>query len=372
MLLLVPLCVLSLMFLLLLWIWGRREGQARSAATAMPVIAGLALIWLCTFLAVPTLVGDALQYAGSFSELRSMPLSRALAQGGFDLFFTIVQWVVGQVSSSPFALFAVILLIYMSVFVFAQIRLAGYAGAAMLVMLHLGYPDFVTYADNTIRQGVGMVFLLAGIVELSKKSWRGWVWVILAPFWHSGIWLAVAVIAAHQVLCAVIHREKTRWLAVSFAFIGAISLSFLGSNQGFVTSLLGSVTINQRYDVYLGSNDFGYRTGFRYDFLAFSLLPLITAFALRHKAAVFDYKRAGWWLSLYLSLNVIYHLFSFAPFSNRFADFSWFLLPTIIFCQVRETNSRRLMVLFITSSVLINLIMLGTYTGSYVPNTAGL
>lgn len=73
-----------------------------------------------------------------------------------------------------------------------------------------------------------------------------------------------------------------------------------------------------------------------------------------------------WWLSLYLSLNIIYQLFAFAPFADRFAAFSWFIMPIVIFLQFQEARSPQLVSQLIFSFVLGNILLLQFYTGNWI------
>lgn len=344
----------------------RRGGSG--ARAGLVLVAGLTLFILFVSMATRPVTGDSQQYYEYFLELRDLGWVQAAAYGSFDLFFAAYAWLVGQMGNASWLLFGSTLLIYFGLFVLASRRLVGRVDACALIMVYVAYPNFVAYADNTIRQGLGMAFMLVAFVGFAQRKRSAWIWLLLAPFWHSGMWLAVAVVVLHQLMCLFISSQRWRWSLVLGALLMAIGLSISGLNQKLMSVLPSAISLQDRYEVYFeGAGHFGYRAGFRLDFFAFSLVPLLTAWVLRRRANSFDYHGSGWWLSLYLSLNIIYQLFSFAPFANRFADFSWYVMPLVVFMQVRESQSRSLTTIFMLFVMLLNLVMLQLYTGNFIP-----
>jgi hypothetical protein len=345
----------------------KRRGEAGARAGLM-LVTGLTLLILFLSMATRSVMGDSQQYYEYFLELRDLGMVQAAVYGSFDLFFAAYVWLVGQLGTASWLLFGSTLLVYLGLFVLALRRLLGRLEACALVMVYVAYPDFINYANNGIRQGLGMVFMLVALVSFAQGRRKAWIWLLLTPFWHSGMWLAVGVVVLHQLMCLCISSQRLRWGLVLGALSVAIGLSMSGINQNLMSALPSAISLQDRYQVYFESADqFGYRAGFRLDFFAFSLVPLLTAWVLRQRVRSFDYSGCGWWLSLYLSLNIIYQLFSFAPFANRFADFSWYLMPLVVFMQVRESQSRSLMTVFMLSVMSLNLVMLQLYTGNYIP-----
>lgn len=66
-------------------------------------------------------------------------------------------------------------------------------------------------------------------------------------------------------------------------------------------------------------------TGFRWDFLLYSALPIVTGcyFIFRQEYRDVMYT---WLLNIYIAANAFWILCMYAAFSNRFAQLSWFLM----------------------------------------------
>ena len=365
--LLIPYAFFSVIFVALFI--NRDKAVSRSGLFLMAVFAS-SLILLAIWWRPAT--GDSWRYLTYFRELRVMSLSDALDYRNGDPLYALLNWSAGFFGKDEVVLFGATLLVYFSVFIVAIKRLVGPLWAVVVLMCYVAYPYFVAYAANGLRQGLALAFLLMAYVGLRQKNRQAWVWLLLAPFWHSGAWIAVVVVMAHQAMCWFVSDGKNRWLLVLVALFVSVMLSITGQNEVLMSQLPDLIKLEQTQEIYFtDAKDYGYRAGFRIDFFLFSMLPLASALILRRRAPTFDYGWSGWWLSLYLGLNVVYHLFSFVPFADRFAAFSWFLLPLVIFLQVRETESRNLLSKFVALVCLVNVAMLQLYTGNFISAPQG-
>jgi len=365
--LLIPYAFLSAAFVVQFHL--RRDVTAR---TGIVFTAGITLALLFVSIVLRPVAGDSWRYYQYFLYLRSMGLLDAMAYREPDVLFTSFIWLVGHLGSAPWLLFTATLTVYVGVFLAALYRLIGLSGAAVLLICYSAFPYFVAYGASGLRHGLALVFLLMAFVCFQQNRRTAWVWLLLAPLWHSGAWLAVAVTFMHWLLCRFSYKEWLRWSLVMLALLLSIILSASGLNEPLLSQLPDYVDLQKSHDIYFtDAARYGYRSGFRWDFLLFSLLPLGTGLLFRKTAATFRYSGSGWWLSLYLSLNCIYHLFSFAPFTDRFAVFSWFLMPLVVFLQIRETNRKNLMTLFVAAICLVNVVMLQFYTGNFIPAPRG-
>lgn len=360
--LLIPYALLSLIFVT--QFLARREAHARAGLLLVAAIT-TALLFVTMWLRPAT--GDSWRYLEYFRDLRAMGLMDALNYREGDPLYVLLNWFAGFLGDGALVLFGATLLVYFSVFIAATRRLASPVGTLVVLMCYTAFPFFVAYAANGLRQGLAIVFLLMAYVAFFQKQRQAWAWLVLAPLWHSGAWLGVGVVVVHQFMCRFVRSAQLRWVLVFAALLGSLVLSVTGLNEGLMAQLPDIVSMRQSQAIYFEDAEaYGYRAGFRLDFFLFSMLPLVTGFLLRQRASSFAYEGPGWWLSLYLSLNVVYHLFSFAPFSDRFAGFSWFLMPLVIYLQVRETGSRNLQTLFVALVCLVNVAMLQLYTGNFI------
>jgi hypothetical protein len=362
--LLIPYLLLGSLFVL--QFHARKDVSMRTGlvVTAL-VIAGM----LCIAIIFRPVVGDSWRYNQYFQVVRTLPFPEIFSYRDPDPAYALLNWIVGQVSASPALLFAAVLALYVGVTVIALRRWFTAVELAVLSTCLVAFPFFITYAANGLRQGIGLAFLLAGYLGVRKGRRSAWLWILSAPLWHSAMLLGVGVFLVHQLMCRLVGKQTARWNIVFAVWGVSLILSLTGWNAVVGGLLPAMVTLGQSYDIYfMDPNEFGYQSGFRADFALFSLVPLMTGFVLRRRAFAFDYRTiAGWMLSLYVSLNIIYHLFSFAPFADRFAAFSWWLMPLVVFLQVRATQYKSLMSMFVTLVVLVNAAMLQLYTGKFLP-----
>ncbi len=362
--LLVPYALLSLTFAL--QYQGRHEGSARGGIFVTSTVTGIVL-----FLAMllRPLQGDSWRYYQYFLVLRYQDLEGALEVHGWgeDALFAGLVWAAGRMGSSEMLLFGSTLVVFFSVFMMSLRRLLSAVDAAALFMCYIAFPFFIAYAVNGLRQGLAVAFLMMALTQFSRGRRSAWLWLFLAPHWHGGSWIAVIIVLVHRLMTSTVRSDRLRWLIVFSAFGSSVLLSASGLNETLLGQLPDAIDIQDRHQIYFTDpEEIQYRAGFRADFFLFSLLPLVSAFMLRRSAATFAYAASGGWLSIYVSLNIAYHLFSFVPFADRFAGFSWFLMPLVVFHQVRETNSPRLMTGFMGAVAVVNIVMLQFYTGTFI------
>lgn len=363
--LLIPFAALSAMFVLHYHQQDRRTGNA-----GLVVVSGITMLMLSLAMLLRPVRGDSSQYYWYFLEVRQFGFVQMWQDERTDLLFKLLGWVVGQLGQAPLWLFGATLVLYIGGFVWALRRLLPPVQLAAVLMCYAAYPFFIAYGASGLRQGLALVCMLMALVQFDRGKRSGWLWLLSIPFWHGGSIIGAIVVAVFQLMNRGVPRERWRWILVLSVYAFSILLSLTGLNAASIGQLPDVFDIEARHQVYfMDPSQVGvaYRTGFRPDFALFSLLPLISAFVLRRNRAMFSFSASGWWLAVYLSLNTLYHLFSFAPFADRFSSFSWFLLPLVLFLQIRDTGNRWLRSLLIVGISAVNLAMLQLYTGNFIP-----
>lgn len=363
--LLIPFAVLSAMFVLHYHQQDRRAGNA-----GLVVVSGITMLVLFLTMLFRPVAGDSWRYYQYFLSIRTADFTAMLQDDQSDLLWKLLNWFIGQAGDSNLWLFGTTLVLYIGGFVWALRRLLPPVQVAALLMCYAAYPFFIAYGANGLRQGLALVCMLMALVQFNRGKRSGWLWLLPIPFWHGGSVIGAIVVAVFQWMNRWVPRERSRWALVLSVYGFSILLSLTGLNAAILGQLPDVFDIEARHQVYfMDPSQVGvsYRTGFRPDFALFSLLPLISAFLLRRNRAMFSFSASGWWLAVYLSLNTLYHLFSFAPFADRFSSFSWFLLPLVLFLQIRDTGNRWLRSLFIVGISAVNLAMLQFYTGNFIP-----
>lgn len=148
-------------------------------------------------------------------------------------------------------------------------------------------------------------------------------------------------------------------------FTASLLLSFTGLNRTLLAPIQGYAAFDPSFDIYFQDAAlFNYSAGFRLDFTAFSLAPVVVILILMYRRDRVTLDTTGWWISLYLLLASIYQLFSFAPFSDRFGAFAWSIIPIVVFIALLETHSRRIVTTATIAFAIMNVLMLQFYTGA--------
>ncbi len=363
--LLIPYALLTALFVLH---FHQRDRRVGSAGVAVVAVAMLAL--LSAAMVLRPARGDSGRYYEHFLHVRSLDFSGMMQYERMDPLFKLLNWLVGQLGQSSELFFSAAFVLFVGVIIWAFHRLLGARQAAALFMCYAAYPFFITYGANGLRQGLALACMLMALVQFNRGNMRsGALWLLPMPFWHGGSLLGATVVALYVLMLRYVPRAQQRWRIVGILYAASVMLSVTGLNEALLGRLPDIIDLEARHQGYfLSPDELGtvYQTGFRLDFTLFSLTPLFSALLLRHRGEMFSFRASGWWLSIYLALNCIFHLFSFAPYSDRFSAYSWFLMPLVLFMQIRASGNPWLRSAFIVCVAAVNIIMLQFYTGNSI------
>lgn len=184
------------------------------------------------------------------------------------------------------------------------------------------FMGFYAYGVNTIRAGVALSILLIAITKLDSSKWLFIVIAIGAILVHKSI-----VIPAIAFLIAS-YYDKPKVYLIIWGFCLIISFIFGDIAKTYIIQYLGEE--DERIISYLGVSKHGYyKIGFRWDFIAYSLFPMVIGFYHIWKEYCIDkaYKRL---FNVYVLANAFWLLVISVPFSDRFAYLSWFLYPYVL------------------------------------------
>lgn len=189
------------------------------------------------------------------------------------------------------------------------------------VVIYLGAFSTFSYATNGIKAGAAAVLFLCALGYYRKKV----VYLILllasVGFHHS---MLMPVIAC--VIASFYRKPKVYLWGWLFALLIA------AAHITFFQNLLGSLS-DQSGSSYLIteniSDSIKYITGFRMDFIIYSMLPIISGcYAIfRHGYRSEFY---NWIFCTYLLANATWMVCMYANFTNRIAYLSWFMLPIVL------------------------------------------
>lgn len=190
--------------------------------------------------------------------------------------------------------------------------------------------EFFVFAVNGVRNGLacGMVmFAMAVAITSNRQFWR----LLLAAgiaYLAFGIHRSTAISSACAV--AAFYYVKNPKYAL-YIWLASIPVSLVMGNF-FINMFTGMVEDN-RASAYAAGASFDEshfsRTGFRWDFLLYSTVPVILTWYVTQKKKIQD-ETFNFLANTYLLANAFWILVIQANFSNRFAYLSWFLYPLVL------------------------------------------
>jgi hypothetical protein len=184
--------------------------------------------------------------------------------------------------------------------------------------------SFFTYGTNGIRNGLACHLLLLALSFLISRRYLVWALLCVAALGiHRSTMLPVAAMVASNWLLRDSRHAIYFWVA-------SIPLSLLAG--GAMTNFFASLGFDDRMSSYTDANkDLSYfsSSGFRWDFLLYSAMPVLLSYYVICKREIVD---RGFHLiaSTYCLSNAFWIIVIRASFSNRFAYLSWFLYPLVL------------------------------------------
>ena len=195
--------------------------------------------------------------------------------------------------------------------------------AYAVILAWIGSFSFFSYGVNVIRHGMAASLLIAAVCNRDRK----WLMILLASLslgMHGAMIIPMTAFGAALLL----NSSFSMW-ACWFGWLGALIVSW--ATQGGLSDKLMSIAFfasDERFAKYATGigNDKG---GFRWDFIIYSITPVLITFALAGK----EVRRERLYRVLimtFLLTNSFWLLVIYAAYSDRFAYLSWFLLPWLI------------------------------------------
>lgn len=197
--------------------------------------------------------------------------------------------------------------------------------ALLMFLVCMGAFSFFTYGTNGIRNGMACSLIIAALACVPGNLFQkiiGGVLAFLAFNIHHSTALPIACILA------TFFVKDTRlilgwWIASIF-----LSLVAGGSIEAFFTGLgfddrLSNYATDDSADAMFSS------TGFRWDFLLYSAMPILLGYYVVIKRKIWD-KTYLLLLHTYILCNSFWVMMIRASYSNRFAYLSWFLYALVL------------------------------------------
>lgn len=199
---------------------------------------------------------------------------------------------------------------------------------AMLFMLSAF--SFFGYGVNGLRNGVACSLVILAItcyIFSFKGKIFAFILCLLGFYIHKSIMLPIVTF-----LVSFYFIKEIKWAL--YFWVSSIALSLIIGNQfaTFVEPILG---FDERLsDYFNGANDLetmkGFSsTGFRWDFLLYSALPVLLGIYVVFIKKLYN-RFYHILLNTYILANAFWIIVIQASFSNRFAYLSWFLYPLVL------------------------------------------
>lgn len=190
--------------------------------------------------------------------------------------------------------------------------------------------EFYVFAVNGVRNGLGCAIVMAAmtIAIQAKGNYYKLLLAAVICFLVLGIHRSTII----PIVCAFValYWVKNPKYAL-YIWVASIGVSLVAG--GFFTDKLSGLMAGEAkyadYSVGHTTESSFSRTGFRWDFLLYSAMPVLLIYYVNIKRKirerVFDYLAVT-----YLLANSVWILVIRVNYSNRFAYLSWFLYPLVL------------------------------------------
>lgn len=290
---------------------------------------------LCTFLAVwlglrpPTY---------EFSDTGNYALLFNMSQAGQKLPINASEWLWYSIIAQCSKLMDVSA--YLSIISLGYFLFHWYACKKLIsnnvlaaVIFTLGAFSFYSYSVNGIRNGLACSICLSAIAVLSvpnKKLIIGLCLAFICINIHRSTILPIVSLFASIYIIKSFKWAYYFWIIsiiISLVAGGPISSFFAGLGFDDRVSYINSSIDTQKFSY----------SGFRWDFLIYSMMPIILGYYVVIKRNIKNHTYLIL-LNTYTLANAFWVMVIRANFSNRFAYLSWFMYPIVLAYPLFKLN----------------------------------
>lgn len=265
--------------------------------------------------------GDTVNYALSYNAFVNGTLKLDLDSS--EWLFNWMQYACSKIMDVH-GFFLVVEILYVIPVLIACKRLAS-NHAIFMMLFCMGAFSFFTYGTNGIRNGMACSLIILALSCINGKM----IAKIMA-----GI-LCFAAFNIHRstalpILCMVasFFVKDTRYVMGWWLFSIILSLVAGGPIEAFFTGL----GFDDRMEGYSSQNidaSIFSSTGFRWDFLLYSAMPIVLGYYVVFIRRIWD-KNYLMLLNTYILCNSFWVMMIRASYSNRFAYLSWFMYAFVL------------------------------------------
>lgn len=281
-------------------------------------IATIFLIFFIGFRPVHFVFGDSVIYRRIYEGM-----SYGFEAQTGDILFDLLMYYCSKII--PFQLFCFFIsLVYIGCMYIACVRLLK-ERADILMLFCIGAFSFYPYAVNGLRNGMAcsIVILAITYICLNKKKW--FIFLLLSLI---AIGLHKSTILPIVAVLFASFWKKPNTMFYFWLLSIPLSLAFGDSISSFFSSLgfddrMASYVSQESLEEY---GDMFSSTGFRWDFLLYSFMPILLGWYVIFRRKIVD-RTYYHILACYIYSNAFWIMVINSINSNRFAYLSWFIYP---------------------------------------------
>lgn len=265
--------------------------------------------------------GDTVNYAHTYMGFQHSRISYNPDSSDW-LFYWVMEKASRIMNVQSF--FLIIEFFYVIPMVWACKRLVP-KNAALAILFCFGAFSFFTYGTNGIRNGMACSLILLALSFISgtkkEKIMAGVLCFCAYNVHHS---------TALPILCMTLAYFYRNTRIVMYCWLFSILISLLAG--GIMENFFAGLGFDDRLGGYINSRQYDdsfSSTGFRWDFLLYSAMPIWLGWYVIFKKKIID-RNYQLLLNTYILCNAFWVMLIRASFSNRFAYLSWFMYPLIL------------------------------------------
>lgn len=189
--------------------------------------------------------------------------------------------------------------------------------------------SFWGYATNGIRNGLATSIMLMALSFVKPEYRKNWVYLlpaIVLVFLSTGTHNSMYLLAAASIISFLYPSKKYVF------FIWGVCLILSPVSTNIFQSIGGGFIEDERFTTYntteIDTSKFS-RTGWRWDFIIYSAMPIILGWYVVVKRKFYDWTYL-FLLNIYIYSNCFFLLINKVAYSNRYAYLSWFIYPIVL------------------------------------------
>ena len=219
--------------------------------------------------------------------------------------------------------FLVIEILYILPILWACYRLSRNSTDLMMLFV-IGALSFYSYGVNGIRNGMALSIVMLAMTYIrggTKEKSLFLVFSIIGVLCHFSCLLTV--------VCVVVASMIKKPQFFFYFWLLSIGVSLLMGD--IVSNFFASLGFDDRLG-YINADvddDMFSRTGFRWDFVLYSIVPIVLGWYVILRKHIYN-RTYLLFLGTYILANAFWIMIITAEYSNRFAYLSWFLYPIVL------------------------------------------